>query len=85
MYSYKWATRECATQQSIVFTTPSLKQGIKIALYIWKRGQIFYLSLTLERLSFPIIPDYSRSRLGAKLHSSRRFFTEPATGAGFLL
>ena len=45
--SHKWTLQVCATQQGMV----SDSEGIKITLYICKRG-ICYFSLTLEKGDF---------------------------------
>ena len=61
-YSHKWTIQACATQQGMVSDS---EKGIKITLYICKRG-ICYFSLTLEKgFFFPIVPNFSQSTLGA--------------------
>lgn len=46
--SHIWAWRICAAQQGMLFASLSLKQGIEITLFLWKRVS-FALDLTLEQ------------------------------------
>ena len=43
-----WAWRVCAAQQGMLFASLSLKRGIEITLFLWKRVY-FTLDLTLEQ------------------------------------
>lgn len=56
-YYHKWALKGCATWQGLSFTSPTLEQGIKLTLSLWKMAMFW----NWNRADFaPRVPDHNQ-------------------------
>ena len=74
VYSHMWAIQVCVAQQDMLFASPTLEQGIKLNLHLWKKSIFYFIFTDQNRVKFlpcesPIIPDQATCSIAQRTNN----------------